>query len=244
MGGLKLTTYTVILADYDNLRPVEYWGRGEFLCFTDRARCVPPWVIQPFPQLFSEPSRNCRIPKCLPHLMFDADLSIYMDGAFTPLMAPDQAADVLGDADIALYRHPGGNTSYHDERNFYQRIHGYVPEDVEATYQRYVAEGLPVTGEFYAGGLVIRRHNAATERFNEIWFREYAGGTYNDQFGLYYALVKSGVKVAVIPGVATMDTVRFGYRLHANSGCGDNPKYEAENAAAAGRVARIRSLMR
>ena len=48
--------------------------------------------------------------------------------------------------------------------------------------------------------------------------------------------------MATIPGVATMDTVRFGYRLHANSGCGDIPQYEADNAAWAARVARIREL--
>jgi hypothetical protein len=40
-----------------------------------------------------------------------------------------------------------------------------------------------------------------------------------------------------------MDTVRFGYCLHANSGCGDNPAYEAENAAWRARVDRIKSLM-
>jgi hypothetical protein len=240
---MHVTAYTVILGDYDNLRPPLVRGEAEFLCFSDRPRRVPPWDTQPFPQLFREASRNCRIPKCLPHLLFDSDVSVYMDGAFQPLMEVERAAEVLGDADIALFLHPGGHTSYHDERNFYQKLHGYVPDDVEATYQRYVAEDLPVTGQFYAGGLVIRRHCAATERFNELWFREYAAGTYNDQFALYYALVKSGITVAVIPGVATMDTVRFGYKLHANSGCGDNPMFEAENAAAARRLERMKSLL-
>ena len=241
---MRLAAYTVILNNYDNLRPPPWHsGPGKYVCFSDRPRDVPPWETQPFPQLFAEASRNCRIPKCLPHLLFDADVSIYMDGAFRLLVTLEAAADVIGDADIALFAHPGGNQSYHDERNFYQKLHGYVPADVEQTYQRYVAENLPVTGQFYAGGLVIRRHNAAVERFNEIWFREYAHGSYNDQFGLYYAIVKSGIKVATIPGIATMDHLRFGYCLHANSRCGDNPVYEAENAAWRARVDRIRDLI-
>lgn len=237
-----ITAYTVILNNYDNLRPPRTVGGGRYVCFSDRPRSVSPWETQPFPMLFSEPARNCRIPKCLPHLLLDTDISVYMDGAFRLLVTLDEAARVLGDADIALFDHPGGHKSYHDERNFYQRIHGYVPDDVEATYQRYAREYLPVTGQFWAGGLVIRRHNAAVERFNELWFREYIQGTYNDQFGLYYAIAKSGVRVATIPGIATMDTVRFGYHLHANTGCGDNPQYEAENAAWAARVARIKEL--
>jgi hypothetical protein len=240
---LRITAYTVILDNYDNLRPPLSSGAGRYICFSDHPRWVTPWETQPLPQLFAEASRNCRIPKCLPHLLFDADVSIYMDGAFRVLIPLEAAADVLGDADIALYAHPGGHKSYHDERDFYQKLHGYVPADVEETYQRYVAEDLAVTGRFYAGGLVIRQHNAAVERFNELWFREYAHGTYNDQFGLYYAIVKSGVKVATIPGIATMDTVRFGYCLHANSGCGDNPGYAVQNSLWRARVDRIRALI-
>jgi hypothetical protein len=242
---MKLVAYTVIMNEYDNLRaPVQWTPAARYLCFSDRPRSVAPWEMQPFPQMFGEnPARNARIPKCLPHLLFDADVSVYMDGAFCPRIPVESAISVLGDADIAMYAHPGGNKSYHDERNFYKRLHGYVPADVEETYLRYVSENLPVTGQFFAGGLIIRRHTAATELFNEIWFREYANGTFNDQFGLYYAMVKSGVKVATIPGMATMDTLRFQYCLHANSGCGDNPLYEEENAMWAARAARIRSLM-
>jgi hypothetical protein len=244
---VRVTAYTVILEQYDNLRrPRAFDPADRYVCFTDRPRNVAPWQTQGFPMLFgADAARNCRIPKCLPHLMLpDTDISIYMDGAFLPLIPISQAAEVLGDADIALFPHPGGHASYHDERNFYQKLHGHVPDDVESTYQRYVAEGLPVTGRFYAGGLVIRRHTPKVAEFNELWFREYVRGSYNDQFGLYYAIVKSGVKVATIPGVATMDTQRFGYCLHANSGCGDNPQHEAENKAWSARFERIRELCR
>lgn len=240
---MNLTAYTVILNNYDNLRPPPL-PSVRFVCFSDRPRSVPPWETQPFPMLFGEDAhRNCRIPKCLPHLLLDTDFSVYMDGAFRPRIRVEALLGVLGDADIALYEHPGGHVSYHDERNHYQQVHGFIPDHVETTYQRYVAEGLPVTGKFYAGGLVVRRHNAATERFNETWFQEYARGSYNDQFALCYALTKLDLKVATIPGCATMDPVFFAYHLHANSGCSDNPSHEAENSRWGHRVDRIKGLL-
>lgn len=239
-----ICAYTVILGEYDNLRAPQTTGGGRYVCFSDRPRHVAPWECQGFPQMFGDAAaRNVRIPKCLPHLVLeDPTVSIFMDGAFTPLVTLETAARLLGSADVAMYAHPGGHKSYHDERNFYQRQHGYVPDDVEATYQKFVADAVPVTGEFWAGGLVIRKHNATVERFNELWFRYYLTGTVNDQFGLYRAVVESGVRVATIPGIATMDTRYFGYCLHANSGCGDNPHYEAENRKWADRLSRIRAL--
>jgi hypothetical protein len=225
---VSAVTYTVITNNYDNLRSVTQ--EGNFVCFTDRPRCMPPWQIFPCPRLFSDEVRNTRIPKCLPHMLFQVDASIYLDGAFLPLTSPDKAIDdLLGDADIAAFAHPGGHTSYHDERNFYRNLHGFVPDDVEKTYQRYVAEDVPVSNTFYMGGVIIRRHNAATERFNRLWWQEYMAGTYNDQFSLNLAICKTGIKVATIPGVGTQNRDYFGYRLHANSGCGDNPEFEGEN---------------
>jgi hypothetical protein len=240
---MRITAYTVILNEYDNLRrPRVITSGARYVCFSDRPRSVHPWETQAFPQVLDTPARNVRIPKCLPHLLLDTDVSIFMDGAFVPLMDLREAIKFMGNADVAMYAHPGGHRSYHDERNFYQRIHGYVPEDVERTYQKYCADGVPVGKHFYAGGLVIRRHSQLVERFNELWFHYYLTGTQNDQFGLNRAVVESGVTVATIPGVATADRQRFGYCLHANSGCGDNPKFEKENSIWASRVQRIREL--
>lgn len=237
-----ITVYTVIVNDYDNLRmhgPAS--GDTRFICFTDRPRHVHGWEMQAFPQVLSD-NKNSRIPKCLPHLLLDSEFSIYVDGAFRVDRDPIFAMQMLGSADLALFRHPGGHTSIHDERNFYQTLHGYVPDDVEAQYQTYVAGGLPTTGEFWAGGFVVRRHTAAIERFNELWFREYLAGSANDQFALYAAVVKSGVKVATIDGVVTLDR-RFPYMLHANTGCADNPQYEKENELWASRRRRLADLI-
>jgi hypothetical protein len=244
VGNGLITVYTTILGEYDNLRSPRHAQGARFVCFSDRPRSVAPWEMQGFPQIFGEDNhRNVRVPKCLPHLLFpETEYSIFHDGAFKLQIRADQAIRLLGDADLALFAHPGGHKSIKDERDFYQNLHGFVPDHVQETYERYAAENLP-DGEFWAGGLVIRRHTPAVAEFNELWFREYANGSYNDQFSLWYAIAKTGVKVRTIDGIATQDH-RFGYCLHANSGCADNPQYEAENAAWAARVARIKELAR
>ncbi len=239
---MRTVIFTVILNEYDNLRQPLYPQGARYVCFSDRPRSVSPWETQCFPAVFGDDQhRNCRVPKCLPHLLFpDTDLSVYHDGAYRMQIHPQTVAELLGNADIALFEHPGGHRSIHDERNFYQNLHGFVPDHVEQMYQRYAAENLP-NGQFWAGGVVIRRHNEKVAAFNELWFKEYAHGSYNDQFSLWYAVEKTGLTVRTIPGVATTDS-KFGYCLHANSGCGDNPQYEIENQQWAQRIARIRTL--
>jgi hypothetical protein len=239
------TVYTVITGNFDNLRtppPAAVEAGTRYVCFTDRPRSIPPWQQQSFPQMFGPDSRrNSRIPKMLPHLLLDTDESIYLDGAYVLQVAPSHLIrDLLGDADVGMFAHPG-HASIHDERNFYQRIHNYIPADIEAQYQKYVAADLPITGEFWAGGFVMRRHNERTAAFNELWMREYLNGSDNDQFALYYGVVKSEVKVATVPGYPSAEG-RLVYALHANSGCADNPGYESENACWKRRVDQIREI--
>lgn len=244
-----IAVYTVIVANYDNLTglPVQALAPGvRYVCFSDRPRQLVPWEIQPFPQALMDPHRMSRIPKMLPHLLLpESEVSIYLDGAFTLCAPPKQmAAELLGDADIALFRHPT-NKSIHDERNFYQKLHGFVPADVEAEYRRYCASGLHVNGDFWAGGLILRRHNDKTAKFNEIWMREFLRGSQNDQFSLYSALstaiANEGLKVRSLPDYYACGG-RLGYHFHANSADVENQIHAPENQSWKQRTDRIREL--
>jgi hypothetical protein len=244
-----ITVYTVIVANYDNLAalPVQAIAPGvRYVCFSDRPRQVRPWEIQPFPQALADPHRMSRIPKMLPHLLLpEAEVSVYMDGAITLCAPPKQmVAELLGDADIALFRHPT-NKSIHDERNFYQNLHGYVPDDVEAEYQHYCALGIPITGDFWAGGFLLRRHNDRVAKFNELWMREFLLGSANDQFSLYYALTTvardAGLVVRSLPGYYSAEG-RLGYHFHANAGDAANQVQLPENQAWKARTDRIREI--
>jgi hypothetical protein len=237
-------TYTVITNNFDNLRrlrvPVDHLNE-RFVCFTDRPRYCSPWLTQPIPHIFDNPRDASRIPKMLPHLLMpDADVSIYMDGAFSPQISGIAAATLIEGHDIGIWLHPV-NKSIHDEYNFYKTQHGSIPEDVERIYKKYVDEGIPITGEFYAGGLIIRRHNDKVAEFNELWMKEYVtAGSDNDQFSLYYALTKVGLKVKIM-GEDNLWDKRYGYNLHAREG-GLNVFYNQENGEWDERYNRIKEI--
>jgi hypothetical protein len=243
-----ISIYTVIVGNYDNLRPIPVQSLTpgvRYVCFTDRPRQVRPWEVLPFPQVLVNGHRMSRIPKMLPHLLLpESAISVYMDGAFSLCTPPKQMVeDLLGDADVALFRHPC-NKSFHDERNFYQKIHGFVPPDIEAEFQRYAGLNIPISGDFWAGGFLLRRHNEKVAKFNELWMREFVRGSNNDQFSLYYALstmIAEGLKVNSLPGYYHAGG-RLAYNFHATSQGSDNHQYIAENQAWAERVARIREL--
>jgi hypothetical protein len=232
--------YTSITGNYDNLREAKVPGR--FVCFSDRPRRALGWEVQPFPQVFGTAHhRNSRIPKMLPHLLMDTVYSIYMDGAFSLNVGTDKILEFLGDADIALFHHPT-NKSIHDERNFYQNCHGFIPEDIEAEYLKYLALNLPITGQFYAGGFIVRRHNDRVATFNELWMRKFLEGSNNDQFSLYYAVQQSGVSVAIIPGWIEGTQPAINYHLHAATDIGDNLNFASENEMWKQRIERIREI--
>lgn len=241
-----ISVYTVIVGNYDNLRPmppVALAAGVRYVCFSDRPRQLRPWEVLPFPQALSNPHRMARIPKMLPHLLLpESEISVYLDGAFTLCAAPERMVyELLGNADVALFRHPS-NKTFHDERDFYQKQHGFVPPDIEAEYQRYTAARIPVSGDFWAGGFLLRRHNERVAAFNELWMREFVRGSSNDQFSLYYALSttirEAGLKVNSLPHYYDAGG-RLGYHFHASSQGSDNANYIPDNQAWAERVRRI-----
>ncbi|HEV2169933.1 MAG TPA: glycosyltransferase domain-containing protein [Candidatus Binatus sp.] len=244
-----IAVYTVITENYDNLRQIPAGALAEgvrYVCFSDRPRQVFPWEVLPFPQLGGNSHRMSRIPKMLPHLLLpEAEISIYMDGAFSLHSPPKQVvAELLGDADIALFRHPS-HGSFHEERDFYQRQHGFIPADVEAEYQRMCAMNVPVNGDFWAGGFLLRKNNERVNGFNEMWMREFMRGSSNDQFSLYHALEtakKFELKVRTLPGYYDAGG-RLAYNFHANAGDQGNRVYEQDNSAWSARVNRIKDLI-
>jgi hypothetical protein len=244
-----IAVYTVIVGNYDNLRhiPAGALAPGvRYVCFSDRPRQVFPWEVLPFPQLGGTNHRMSRIPKMLPHLLLpEADTTIYMDGAFTLHSPPKQVvSDLLGTSDIALFRHPT-HGNFREERDFYQRQHGYIPDDIEAEYQRFCALGVPLNGDFWAGGFLLRKNNALVNTFNEMWMREFMRGSSNDQFSLYYALTtakESGLSIRTLPGYYHADG-RLAYNFHASARDPGNTPYVEDNATWASRMARIKELM-
>lgn len=237
---MSTVVYTVITGEYDRLRPPAVTEPGvRYVCFSDRPQSIGPWECQPFPQCFGRDARhNSRIPKMLPHLLLDCDVSIYHDGAFVLKAFPSSLVqNWLECWDMAAIKHPE-NVNYLQERDFYERIHGHVPEDVAKQVADFEGRGLPLGAGWCSGGFIIRRHNAVTAAFNEAWMREYLMGSTNDQFSFYSALCEAKPYLKIIDR-KILDCPEAGYCLHADSGCQDNIEFEPERDQWRARVARI-----
>ena len=188
--------YTCIANGHDNIRPPHELGRCQYWLFTDWPAVCAPWHVQPLPQHYHCHGRNSRIPKLLPHLFMDCGYSLYLDGCFRPIADPRALAEEhLRDADIALYEHPRRSLAEELELCRREGI-GYDQKMVEQV-NWYIEQG--VRG-LWAGGFILRRHNEAVERFNEIWWLEYRNGCSRDQIALPYAIQKSGVRVKTLRG--------------------------------------------
>jgi ferredoxin len=116
-------------------------------------------------------------------------------------------------------RHPGRPDIY-AEAAYCRRDAGALGFDaplqdaIDAQVERYRAAGFPGT-PFFAGGIIVRRENAAVRAFNELWWREFRTGGRRDQFSLAYAIWKSGVRVHIVEGESPLTCSWFGFSFHA-----------------------------
>jgi hypothetical protein len=235
-----ITVYTVLLNDYDVLRPPAVVEPGvEYVCFSDEFYDVPPWRIVPAPRVFGT-AKDSRIPKILSHLFIESEFSIYHDASLRMLVEPSQLVyGDLKDADLALYRHPC-RTNVCDEMECCKREGIGYSAEMETQVERYKAFG--VDG-LYAGGFQIRRNTYATQRFNEIWWREYHNGCRRDQIALPWAIYESDVSRNVIDA-DIMGDKRFEITWHAQFDHRDNAAFAPAREKRAARRRIVEALCR
>lgn len=148
---------------------------------------------------FKDPRRNSRIQKILAHKYVNADISIYIDGNMKLLASPENIVDkYLGDYDMALFKH-GLRDCIYDEAMEVAKLRLDDPEAIIEQAKWYEDHEYAKHKGLLQGGIIIRRHNEKTERFNEAWWADYCRFSRRDQLSLMPAIEKSGVRVNMIP---------------------------------------------
>lgn len=79
---------------------------------------------------------------------------------------------------------------------------------------KYEREGHPARGGLNESGVILRRHNARTERFNNAWWDELCRYSCRDQLSLNYVLRKHAVSPASFPGTIYDNPGLFSYEGH------------------------------
>jgi O-antigen biosynthesis protein len=224
-----VTVYTIILGEYDNLRPPAVIEEGvRYVCFSDRPRSCSPWEVQPAWTPLPSQSRNSRIPKLLPHLFFDSEFTIYHDGCFRLKKPPSMIVGELlhGGYDLAMFKHPC-RISVYEEQQVCEKEHIGDGPDMTAQVARYREAGL--RKGLWAGGFIARRNSSLTQDFNEKWWLEFKAGCARDQFALPMAVSLAGVNMNTIDKNILEDGTLVEFCWHAAFfHKGDNPAYEGE----------------
>jgi hypothetical protein len=114
------------------------------------------------------------------------------------LMSPAMIIDkYLGDNDMVLFRHGARNCIY-DEAIEVAKLGLDDVKLIEEQAIYYKKQGYPEHNGLLQGGIIIRRHNERTQRFNEAWWADYCRFSRRDQLSLMPALTKSPVKVNMV----------------------------------------------
>ena len=152
---------------------------------------------------FKMPVMNAKIYKILSHTYFSSQFTIYVDGNIFLNVPPSKLiSELLGEADIALFRHPWRHCLYQEHEPAKQRVLPLFKPLMDEQVINYRNEGMPVNFGLGECNMLIRRNNAITAEFNERWWAEICRYTNRDQMSFPYVLwkMKDRIKVNFIEG--------------------------------------------
>lgn len=187
----NITVYTAISNDFDKLIDPK-WKGAEAVAFTNQPSEV--WETRKPYDKFKDERRNSRIQKLMPHLFFQTEYSIYLDGNIELLVEPQILIDeFLKDKDVAVFRHIGRDCIYAEA----DAIVGYkkeTPQELAPQIKEYARRGTPYHGGLAECGVIIRRHTKEVEQMNEKWWAEYCRFGVRDQMSFPIAFPKENVR--------------------------------------------------
>jgi hypothetical protein len=186
---------------------------AEYVLVSDRDYDCPPWraVVEPRPQL--HPRLGAKFAKCRPDAYADADVYIWCDAN---VRVCDQefiswCLAGLGDADIAVPRHPDA-PRISDDMAIALTQPRYAALPLRQQVAHYAADGYPEDFGNWWTGVMARTGYAAGAVFGDAWLSEMIRWTYHDQLSLPYVMWKHGLSPADLPPGWLEG--RFGFSAH------------------------------
>lgn len=196
----SVVAYTAISDNYDELAE-PLFKDAEFVAFTEGSVSGTGWRIRPLDVHCTDPNRNAKIHKVLPHRYFhEKEFSLWMDGSVRTNVSPTTLVDLfMKDFDLVVHGHPDRNCVYW-EADVCKSKRLDDPEIIAAQMERYRREAYPMNAGLHENTVILRRHNRRVEAFNEIWWEEIQKGSRRDQLSSQYVARRIGLKVGYFPG--------------------------------------------
>jgi hypothetical protein len=216
-----IVIYTAITGNYDSLKeqPRIATHGANCIAFVDRPYHSRGWQTRPVHAGFDNPRRNAKIHKVLPHVYFpDAQYSLWIDGSVTirfdfPI---ERLIEIyLADCDLAVFQHRR-RTCIYQEASVCLQQQLDTPDIILRQIGRYTQEGYPSNAGLAECPILLRRHTAAVNTFNEVWWEEIQRGSIRDQLSFPYVVWKTGLRVRNFSGTV-YDPLLFYRGTHARS---------------------------
>ena len=144
---------------------------------------------------FSTPRMNAKIFKILSHSYIKDEISVWLDGNIYPLKTEKEIVDLMGDADMMVFRHPF-RTNIYDEAKQCQ----FLKKDNAKIIDEQMETNPKVRGLFECG-VLVRRNNEVMRRFNEAWWAEICRYSSRDQLSFPCMIQRfPEIKIKIIEG--------------------------------------------
>jgi hypothetical protein len=207
-SNVMLTVYTVIINNYDTLRPVCYADDVDWICFCNKqVKGRKPWrtVIVEAEPPFNRASRERKI---LSHLHVPHP-SLYIDGHYEVIGDVKEFCGRLDEYAADIYQ-PAHYRRLAEEAKACIRLGKCSEKEIDAQMDRYRKMGLN-NARIAQGGIIFRpRITEKLRRMELIWWEEIMSHTHRDQVSQPFALQESEAVCYYIP-----ETVVSKYfRLH------------------------------
>jgi hypothetical protein len=161
--------YTAICGGYDH-------SRSDIMVFGDTPA-----------NKFTDPVMNAKAYKILPHQFVDAPLRIWMDGNIYPKKdATALVGELLGDYDIAVFKHPWRKCLYEEHTPARQRLAPKFQTLIDEQVGRYQTDGMPRDFALAECGVIVSRACEITREFFDRWWSEVTRYSSRDQMSFPY----------------------------------------------------------
>lgn len=200
----KAVVYTAITNGYDNLKEQPLTARTvDFVAFLEKPVESQTWKCAEVCKDFTDPNRNAKIHKIMPHLFFpDKEYSLWIDGSVNIEFnfSIEKLIEIyLSDCDMALFKHPDRNCIYQEANACIQRKLDN-PEVIRRQIEKYTREGYPSNAGLSECTILLRRHTPQIIKLNEMWWNEIKNGSKRDQISFNYVARKLGIELKYFPG--------------------------------------------
>lgn len=147
------------------------------------------------------PKRESRKYKWLPHLLFNCEYSLYIDGNVRVLTDLNQLVnEYLDGYNIAAYKHRCRDCLY--DEGIVCKYFGLDDINIiDNQLDRYKKDGYPVHNGMTEGNTLLRRHTDRIKRLGQFEWNQIQKGSYRDQISFNYSAWKLGIKVNTFKGM-------------------------------------------